>query len=135
MDELMVARPSWGAFAVWTVAGVAFGFSIVVFPSLALILLVVGFVLAIVRPALFGSGVGVLAGVGLVSLYVAFVQRQGPGTVCWQTATASGCDEYLNPWPWLVVGLAMIVIAVVVQASRRRHARMPEEGPRDSVGS
>ena len=131
----MAARPSWGAFLVWTVAGVALGFSIVVIPSLAAILLVVGLVLGILRPALFDAAVGALAGAGLVSLYVAFVQRHGPGTVCWQTATASGCDEYLDPRPWLVAGLAMIVIAVVVQASRRRHARMPEEGPRDSVGS
>lgn len=83
---------------------------------------------------MFGSAVGSLAGVGLMSVYIAFVQRQGPGTVCWQTATASGCDEYLDPRPWLVAGLAMIVIAVVVQATRRRRVRMPEEGSRDSVG-
>jgi hypothetical protein len=130
----MAARPSWGAFAVWTVAGVAFGFSLVVIPSLAAILLVVALVMGILRPALFGSAVGSLAGVGLMSVYIAFVQRQGPGTVCWQTATASGCDEYLDPRPWLVAGLAMIVIAVVVQATRRRRVRMPEEGSRDSVG-
>ncbi len=32
--------------------------------------------------------------------FVAWVQRAGPGTTCWQTATASGCDQHLNLWVW-----------------------------------
>lgn len=61
------------------------------------------------------SAVGVLAGAGFLLLYVAYVQRQGPGTTCWRTATATGCDQHLNPIPWLVVGLALVVGGVLTQ--------------------
>jgi hypothetical protein len=64
------------------------------------------------------SAPGILAGAGLLSLYVAYVQRAGPGTSCWHTATAAGCDQHLNPIPWLVIGLALIVGAVLAQNHR-----------------
>ena len=43
------------------------------------------------------SAFGILVGLGLLSLYVAHVQREGPGTVSWHTATASGSDTYMDP--------------------------------------
>jgi hypothetical protein len=64
------------------------------------------------------SAFGLLAGAGLLSLFVAYVQRDGPGTTCWHTASASGCDQHLNPIPWLVVGLVLIVGAVLAQSRR-----------------
>ena len=54
-------------------------------------------------------------GAGFQPLFVAYVQREGPGTTCWHTATASGCDQHLNPIPWLVVGLALVIGAVLAQ--------------------
>jgi len=51
-------------------------------------------------------------------LYVAWVQRAGPGTTCWHTATASGCDQHLNPLPWLLAGIAMFVGGIVAYARR-----------------
>jgi uncharacterized membrane protein len=64
------------------------------------------------------SRFGLLAGAGLVSLFIAYLQRQGPGTTCWHTATAAGCDQHLNPIPWLLIGLVLIVTATVVQTRR-----------------
>lgn len=61
------------------------------------------------------SAAGVLAGAGFLSLFVAYVQRDGPGTTCWRTATAGGCDQHLNPIPWLILGLALVLGALVVQ--------------------
>ena len=61
---------------------------------------------------------GLLAGAGLLSLFVAYVQRDGPGTTCWHTASASACDQHLNPIPWLVVGLVPVVGAVLAQSRR-----------------
>src|ERR1700684_1720926 len=58
---------------------------------------------------------GLLAGAGLLSLFVAYVQRDGPGTTCWHTATSTGCDQHLNPIPWLVAGVLLILVAVVGQ--------------------
>jgi hypothetical protein len=78
-------------------------------------------------PALIASGAlatcqaarrstfGLLAGAGLVFLFIAYVQRKGPGTTCWHTATAAGCDQYLNPIPWLLIGLFLLVGAILLQ--------------------
>jgi hypothetical protein len=49
------------------------------------------------RPAIRRSAFGLLSGVGVLLLYFAWLQRAGPGTTCRQTATASGCDQHLNP--------------------------------------
>ena len=63
---------------------------------------------------------GLLTGAGLLSLFVAYVQRAGPGTTCWHTATASGCDQHLNPIPWLVAGLLLVLGGVVGHVRRVR---------------
>jgi hypothetical protein len=70
------------------------------------------------RPAGRRSGFGIVTGIGLPLLYVAWEQRAGPGTTCWQTGSASGCDQHLNPLPWLVVGLALLVGGIVMQTRR-----------------
>jgi hypothetical protein len=70
------------------------------------------------RPAIRRSAFGLLTGAGVLLLYVAWVQRAGPGTTCWRTATASGCDEHLNPFPWLLAGIAAFVGGIAAQARR-----------------
>jgi len=80
--------------------------------------LVVGGALAH-RPSSRSSAFGLLTGAGLVLIFVAWLQRDGPGTTCWQTATASGCDEHLSPLPWVAAGLVLIVAGLVGQARRR----------------
>lgn len=61
------------------------------------------------------SAAGVSAGAGLLCLFVAYVQRQGPGTTCWHTATAGGCDQHLNPLPWLILGVVLFVGGLLAQ--------------------
>lgn len=62
------------------------------------------------------SAFGLLVGAGFISLFVAYVQREGPGTTCWHAASASGCDQHLNPVPWLVIGIVLVVGGVIGQA-------------------
>jgi hypothetical protein len=66
------------------------------------------------------STFGFPGGAGLICLLVAYLQRQGPGTTCWHTATATGCDQHLDPVPWLVIGATLLIGALVAQA---RHGR------------
>ena len=61
---------------------------------------------------------GFIAGFGASLLYVAWLNRAGPGTTCWQTATATGCDQHLNPLPWLLVGGLLFLGAIVAYARR-----------------
>src|SRR5581483_11831572 len=44
------------------------------------------------RPGARRPAFGLLTGTGTLLLYVGWVQRAGPGTTCWHTPTASGCD-------------------------------------------
>lgn len=68
------------------------------------------------RPTARSSAFGLVAGAGLPLIYTAYAQRDGPGTTCWHTATASGCDQHLNPLPWLVAGLLLLLGGLTAQA-------------------
>ncbi len=113
---------AWGGFCVWTFFGIAAAFGLLIFGSLAVLPVLLGVWLAATRPPLRRSSFGLLTGVGATFLYIAYVQRRGPGTICWHAATESGCDQYLNPWPWLIVGAALVVLGLIAQA-RRMHVR------------
>jgi hypothetical protein len=63
---------------------------------------------------------GLLTGAGFFLLVVAYLQRQGPGTTCWKRATASGCDQHLDPRPWLVAGVILVLAGVIAQARSSR---------------
>jgi hypothetical protein len=122
-QESAVERPSpgtWKEFFVWAVLGAAAAFGLVIFGTLSAVPILIGVLLGATRPTLRRSWFGAMTGVGATSLYVAFVQRRGPGTVCWQTATASGCDQYADPWPWLIAGAALVVAGFVAHARRMR---------------
>ena len=71
------------------------------------------------RPERRCAAFGLISGAGLLLTYVAWVQRAGPGTTCWRTATSSGCDQHLNPLPWLVAGIVLFIAGMVGHA--RQH--------------
>lgn len=107
-------------FWAWAIVGAAFGLGVT---SIG-ILVVVPATLAVVfmtRHRPIRGAFGVATGVGAVLLVIAYLQRQGPGTTCWHTATGSGCDQHLNPLPWLVVGLICVAAGLVGHA--RQDAR------------
>jgi hypothetical protein len=76
---------------------------------------------------------GAVSGASMPFLYVAYMNRSGPGESCWGTATAGGCDQLLNPLPWLVTGVVLLVAGFVICAAaqgaeRRRSPRSGENG-------
>ena len=107
-----------GWFWAWALLGGASALGAV---SLGLVVLapvaLVGALMAS-RPTIRHSAFGLLSGGGALMLYVAWVQRAGPGTTCWHTATASGCDQHLNPLPWLLAGTAMFIGGIAAYARR-----------------
>lgn len=63
-----------------------------------------------------GSGAaGVLAGLSLPLFYIAWNNRDGPGSVCWVTATGGGCSGRLDPMPFLFVAVMLVVSSVLAQ--------------------
>ena len=103
----------------WALVGLLAALGFVSLSVLALAPAVVTAVVLASRPVIRRSAFGLLSGMGVLLLVVAWVQRSGPGTTCWQTATASGCDQHLNPLPWLFGGVALLTAGVIGHA--RRH--------------
>ena len=66
------------------------------------------------------SAFGLLTGAGLPLLWVAYVQRQGPGTTCWHTARSAGCDQYLSPLPWLIAGITLVLTGLIAHTRHNR---------------
>jgi hypothetical protein len=52
---------------------------------------------------------GLISGLSLPVFYVAFLNRSGPGRICTTTPTTATCDERWSPWPWLVIGVLLLV--------------------------
>jgi hypothetical protein len=109
-----------GWFWAWAAVGVAGALGAISLGPIALIPSVTAALAMSRSRSASRSALGLLAGAGLLSLFVAFVQRDGPGTTCWHTAMASGCDQHLNPVPWLVVGILLVGGGVLAQARRIR---------------
>ena len=107
-------------FLAWTGVGVGFALVVSALGLIAVPLALVGTVLLVVFRHADRSALGIPVGVGLLSLYVAYAQRKGPGTVYWHTSTASGADQYLDPRPWLVAGIVLVVVGVAAFLWRGR---------------
>jgi hypothetical protein len=115
--------PTWTGFVLWVLAGAGLALATISFSVLILVAVAIAVVVLATRRTFVPSAFGLVTGAGVLAMYVAFVQRRGPGTVCWQTATASGCDDYLNPWPWLVFGLVLVCVGMGAHMSQMRRAR------------
>jgi hypothetical protein len=101
-------------FLAWAVVGVGLALGVSVLGIFAIPMALLLAVFLLVRHHADRSAFGVLVGMGLLSLYVAYVQRRGPGTVFWHTATASGSDTYMDPRPWLIAGFLLIAVGIAV---------------------
>ena len=107
-----------GWFWAWALLGSATALAAISLGPILLAPVVVIAWLMASRSSIRRSAVGLLSGAGALLLYVAWVQRAGPGTTCWQTQTASGCDQHLNPWPWLIAGIGLFVGGIAAHARR-----------------
>jgi hypothetical protein len=113
-----VKRNAW--FAAWALVGCAFALGAVSLGVLAVgPAALAAFALSRSRPAR-ESAFGALAGIGLLLLFVAYLNREGPGTTCWEHGRTMGCDEHLNPLPWLALGLAFVAGGFLAHRLRHR---------------
>jgi bacteriorhodopsin len=63
---------------------------------------------------------GLLSGVGMLALYIAYLNRHGPGEVCGHSVTDHHCTTEWSPWPWLFVGVLLLAAGVVLLRVFRR---------------
>ena len=108
---------SLGAFVAWCFIGAGLCLGVLsmltIGPFVLLVTLVLcGFLLYRVE---FGWGMGgLLTGAATPLLYVAWLNRDGPGEVCTRTATSLSCADEWSPWPFVVVATALIVAGVAL---------------------
>lgn len=119
---MKAAGDSVAVFLGWCLVGAALALSMLTLltigPFVLLVtLMLIGFLLWRVD---FGWAMaGMISGAGLPVLYVAWLNRGGPGEVCTQTATQLSCSDEWSPWPFVVVGALLLAGGVVAFARNR----------------
>jgi MYXO-CTERM domain-containing protein len=63
---------------------------------------------------------GLLSGAALPLLYVAWLNRDGPGNVCSRNGSGITCTDEWSPWPIVGVAVLLLLAGLVVLARRRR---------------
>ena len=123
---MSVRRSRTVAFACWMLVGAAAGLGVLTPFTLGPWLIVGAAVVAVLLALTLGGGpalAGLLSGAGVVPLFVAWLNRAGPGTVCTTAGGGEDCLDEWSPWPWIVVGAALIVAGAVLYRSLERSAR------------
>jgi hypothetical protein len=116
-------RYGWLWFVAWVAVGAGLALGMVSFVPVLPVAAVVAVLLARKQtPA--QAWWGALSGAGLLSLYVAYVQRHGPGSYCHSIGTArypgTECGDYMDPRPWLALGILFALAGVVGFVVHRR---------------
>jgi hypothetical protein len=116
-----------GWFLAWFVVAAAFALGLLGAFTIGVVALPVAIALMVVlatRRHGSEARAGALSGFGLPLLYVGYLNRAGPGTVCSVSAGGTSCTEAWTPLPWLIAGAAMLVGGVVAfLLVGRAHAR------------
>lgn len=114
----MTARAGTGAFLAWGAVGAGLCLGVLAAPTIGIFVLPVAVVAAIAllvwRRGRNGSFVGLVSGFGLIPLYVGYLNRDGPGTVCHAIAGGQQCDSEWNPVPWLAVGALLVAAGIAL---------------------
>jgi hypothetical protein len=104
VTDLRVTDARW--FAAWVVVGCALAFGVVSFALGPLVFVPAALAAALMlrKPSARAGAYGALIGVGVLLLFVAYLNRDGLG---------------LNPLPWLFLGLAFVAGGFVARRLRR----------------
>jgi hypothetical protein len=123
-------RRSWGWFGAWSLVGAAYAVGFVEILSIGIFVLpvaIIGTVLLVRLPASWRGVPGLVAGLGIPLLYVAYLNRGYGRPTCLTSGSATPqhgvvyqCTQTLDPWPWLAAGLVLVVAGVVVLVARSR---------------
>ncbi|HEX7405290.1 MAG TPA: hypothetical protein VF307_05135 [Candidatus Nanopelagicaceae bacterium] len=125
MDVVNTGKPSWPSFLAWPIIGAALSLSVL--GAMTIGIFVLPFAIAgLLALRKWGgnqkSSVGLISGAGLPVLYVAYLNRQGPGMVCITYKSGGSCTEEWSPWPFLFVGTILFVLGVVLFIRLRRQS-------------
>ena len=112
------------SIALWTLIALAWLVSLAGLLSIGLFtmpLTVAGAVVVGARPGRTRTVATLLTGAAVGPLLLAWFNREGPGRVC-HTYAGEGpfCADLLSPWPFVLAGLAALVVAAALFARAAR---------------
>lgn len=111
------AADSPAAFAAWVVAGAGLCLGVLTMLTIGPFVLLATLVLCgllLWRPG-FGLGMtGGVTGAAVPVLWVAWLNRHGPGTFCTHTTNGTSCSDEWTPWPFLLLAVVLAFGGVVI---------------------
>ncbi|MER5603847.1 hypothetical protein [Streptomyces sp. NPDC002265] len=110
-------------FCGWFVVGALGSLGLLTVLTVGPYLLPVAIAAAVLLAVRRGSSAGLpglVSGLGVPLLYVAFLNRDGPGNVCTATASGESCVDEFDPWPWLAAGTVLFLAGIVLALLLRR---------------
>ena len=115
-------RSAYTWFVAWLVVGAGLALGVLSVIGLFLLpVVVVATAFLVTRRGATRGLPGLISGIGIPLLYIAYLNRAGPGTVCTVIRGGHSCLDEYNPWPWLYVGTLLLLVGVAAfLASRRR---------------
>ncbi|MEU6355284.1 hypothetical protein ABZ896_39250 [Streptomyces sp. NPDC047072] len=116
---------SWAWFCAWLLVGALASLGLLTVLSIGVFLLPAALVAAVLLATRNGSRVGLaglLSGLGAPLLYVAFLNREGPGNVCTTSASGQSCVDEYSPWGWLAAGVVLLLAGIALGVLLRRGA-------------
>ena len=121
-------------FIAWMLVGAGYALGVLSALSIGAYVLLITVVATIVLATRTGNRVGLpglVSGLSLPLFYVAYLNRSGPGTICTTTGTNQSCSDEWSPWPWLLIGIVLLVSGSVwfAMANRRRGVVDPRAVP------
>ncbi|TWP38544.1 hypothetical protein [Leekyejoonella antrihumi] len=124
-DALPTLRADPVPYAWWTLAGAAFGFAVAgiltIGPPILLLALAMVVCGARVRRLRGAESYLILVGISAAPWFLAWLNRDGPGTVCRVAGTTTACVQEWSPWPFAAIAVAFMAGGVFLAA--RAHSR------------
>jgi hypothetical protein len=117
-------KPKLWSFLAWPVVGAALSFSVLALMTIGIFILpfaLLGLFILLKWGGDRRSSFGLISGIGLPLLYVAFLNRDGPGTICSSYGNGGQqCMDEWSPWPWFLIGAALVATGIALFVRLRR---------------
>lgn len=128
----------WLSTLAWAVVGALGAFGIAGLASIGVFLLAGAALVAAVAlsiPALRPPCMpGFLVGLSTAPLYIAWLNRDGPGLVCTTTPDSMSCADQWSPWPFVALGLLFAGAGLVLLLVTRRGPDRPSGSSTEAAG-
>lgn len=141
MGAMASRRPAlpWLSTLSWGVVGTLGSFGVAALPTVGVFLLAGAAVVAAIAlavPALRPPCTpGFLVGLSTAPLFLAWLNRGGPGLVCTTADGVTSCDDAWSPWPFVAIGVLFAAAGLALLVIGRRGSGRPANAVAEAAGS